>query len=422
MSSRPLRIAMVAACPLPCPRGTPVRVFRMAEALQARGHDVHVVAYHLGDAEPEAGFAIHRTRHIGWYTRTEPGPTWTKLLVLDPLLSGKVWRVLRRMDVDVIHAHHVEGLIAAWLGRGMGRAVGRRRVPIVFDAHTRLQAELPHYKLGLSQRLMRMAGGWGDRLLPRLADHVVAVSDEIRGAMETGGRVPPERVTVAANGVEARPFLDADAAGGAGGVEPGLVVFTGNLAAYQGIGLLLTAMKRLIETRPELGARLRIVTTDASDWPMERAAELGIAGSVAMVRVGFDGVPGELAKAVVGVSPRTDCDGVPQKILNMMAAAKPVVAFAGSARHIVDGVNGRVVANDDTDGFAEALGGLLSAPDEARRMGEAGRSLVREQLSWDHTAAQCERVYARLLAGGASGVAPREVEASTPVNPKGSTL
>lgn len=36
--SRRYRIAMVAACPFPCPRGTPVRVRRMAEALTARGH------------------------------------------------------------------------------------------------------------------------------------------------------------------------------------------------------------------------------------------------------------------------------------------------------------------------------------------------------------------------------------------------
>ncbi|CAN5167478.1 hypothetical protein BH20GEM2_BH20GEM2_04590 [soil metagenome] len=34
---------MVAACPLPAPRGTPIRILRLAEALALRGHEVHLV-------------------------------------------------------------------------------------------------------------------------------------------------------------------------------------------------------------------------------------------------------------------------------------------------------------------------------------------------------------------------------------------
>jgi len=43
-----LRIAMIAACPFPWPRGTPIRIHRIAEAVARRGHAVHVVTYHLG--------------------------------------------------------------------------------------------------------------------------------------------------------------------------------------------------------------------------------------------------------------------------------------------------------------------------------------------------------------------------------------
>jgi hypothetical protein len=38
-----LRIAMIAACPFPLGRGTPIRIQRQAETLAARGHEVHVV-------------------------------------------------------------------------------------------------------------------------------------------------------------------------------------------------------------------------------------------------------------------------------------------------------------------------------------------------------------------------------------------
>ena len=127
------------------------------------------------------------------------------------------------------------------------------------------------------------------------------------------------------------------------------------------------------------------------------AGKLGIAEHVELIRAGFDCVPGELRRAILAVSPRTDCDGVPQKILNYMASGRPVVAFAGSARHIEHEVNGLVVPNGDVEAMAKAIVRLLAAPDEARRRGEAGRRLVQERLSWNHTAEQVEAVYQRVV-------------------------
>lgn len=141
-TERPLRVAMVAACPLPQPRGTPIRIQRMAEALVRRGHDVHVVTYHLGTGSFEQPVAVHRTPVVPTYRRTAPGVGYQKLMVLDPLLTGKLARVLRRHRFDVIHAHHYEGLLAAAAARvGTG-------LPLVYDAHTLLVSELPYYQLG----------------------------------------------------------------------------------------------------------------------------------------------------------------------------------------------------------------------------------------------------------------------------------
>jgi hypothetical protein len=50
--TRPLNIAMVAACPFPANHGSPASIREMAEAVAARGHRVHVVTYHFGDAMP----------------------------------------------------------------------------------------------------------------------------------------------------------------------------------------------------------------------------------------------------------------------------------------------------------------------------------------------------------------------------------
>src|SRR5690606_22032159 len=76
-----LRIAMIAACPFPYPRGTPIRIFRMAEALGLRGHAVHVVTYHIGQSIGDAPIYVHRIPRVPGYRRAAPGPTYAKLFV-----------------------------------------------------------------------------------------------------------------------------------------------------------------------------------------------------------------------------------------------------------------------------------------------------------------------------------------------------
>ncbi|HET6798440.1 MAG TPA: hypothetical protein VFH40_14870, partial [Gemmatimonadales bacterium] len=87
-----LRIAMIAACPFPWPRGTPIRIHRIAEAVARRGHHVHVVTYHLGQDLADPPFVMHRIRDVPGYRRTDPGPTLRKLFQLDPMLAGRLRR------------------------------------------------------------------------------------------------------------------------------------------------------------------------------------------------------------------------------------------------------------------------------------------------------------------------------------------
>jgi hypothetical protein len=82
------KIAMVAACPFPYPRRTPIRIFRLAEALTHRGHEIHVVTYHFGDVV-NAPFKIHRIPDVRTYRKYSPGPSYQKLMVLDQLLLFK---------------------------------------------------------------------------------------------------------------------------------------------------------------------------------------------------------------------------------------------------------------------------------------------------------------------------------------------
>ncbi len=389
----PLTIAMVAACPFPQPRGTPIRIQRMAEGLAARGHRVHIVTYHHGTGDIDPSLAMHRIRDIPTYHMLGPGPSYQKLLVLDPFLAVKLARVIRYLQVDVIHAHHYEGLMVAAAARL------RTRIPLVYDAHTLLASELRFYRLGLPIPVKRFVGERLDRWIPRWSDHVISVAETIRNKLVKAGTVSPERITVVPNGVEIRLF-DADprtASDKQNGSR--LLIFTGNLATYQGIDLLLRAFRKVLDRRQNV--RLMIVSESSFERYEAMAQDLGIRESIDVVTAGFDRVPSLLAGADLAVNPRIDCDGVPLKLLNYMAASKPVVSFAGSAPGIKHGETGWLVQDGDVAAFADGALTLLAEATLAERIGRNARRYVEAHHSWERAAEQIEKVYRHLL--GARG-------------------
>ena len=382
--TEPLRIAMIAACPFPWPRGTPIRIHRIAEAVARRGHAVHVVTYHLGQELADAPFVVHRIRDVPFYRRTSPGPTVRKLLLLDPMLAGLLRRLHREIGFDLVHAHHYEGLLVA--------SHALRGIPIVYDAHTLLASELPTYRLALPRRLVRGVAPWLDRYLPRRADHIIAVSETIRHALTTLGASAPERIHVIPNGVEWEHFpaewgITADAP---------TVVFAGNLAPYQGVDLMLQAFALLYARRAD--ARL-VVVTDSPFAPYEaQARRLGVRAAVDLRRATFAEQPAILAAATVAINPRVQCDGIPQKLLNYMAAGLPIATFESSAGPLRHEVTGLSVPDGDTAAMAAALERLLTDRALARALGDAARHQARREFSWDQVAARVEQAYREAIA------------------------
>jgi glycosyltransferase involved in cell wall biosynthesis len=379
-----LRIAMIAACPFPWPRGTPIRIHRIAEAVARRGHAVHVVTYHLGEDLADPPFVVHRLRDVPSYRRTEPGPTLRKLFQLDPMLARLLRRLHRKIRFDLVHAHHYEGLLVA--------SHALRGIPIVYDAHTLLSSELPTYPLHLPRVWIRWLGPWLDRYLPRRADRIIAVSERTRRALTTLGASVPERVHVIPNGVEWERFPAER------GITPNgsTVIFTGNLAPYQGVHFMLEAFAQLHARRAD--ARLMIVT-DSPFTPFEELTQrLGVRAAVDLRRATFPEQPALLAAATVAVNPRVQCDGIPQKLLNYMAAGLPIATFESSAGPLRHEVTGLCVPDEDTAAMAGALERLLTDRGLARTLGGAARDQVRREFSWAQMAARVEDVYREAIA------------------------
>ena len=378
---------MVAACPMPARRGTPLRVERLAEALAARGHHVELITYHVADGPQPLGVPVHRIFAHPVYWRMPVGPSFRKLALYDPALSFKLSRVLAARRFDAIHAHHVEGLLVALPVRL------RHRMPLVYDAHTMLSAELPSYASGLTRSAFAAVGGWLDGVLPRRADHVVAVTSDIRDRLMGAHGLAPDRISVVTNGVETDRFrVEAPPR------RDGLVrlIYTGTLAPYQNVDLLLEAFAKALRVRRDL--RLCFSVSSSFEPYEAMARRLGVRESIDVVADGFGELPLRLAASEIAVLPRTSCPGIPQKLLNYMAAGKAIVASAGSAKVLEHERTGLVVADGDVGGFADAMLRLAGNPQLAEQLGRTARDTVAKDFSWERAAEKMERVYGRLVA------------------------
>lgn len=383
-----LRVAMIAACPMPARRGTPLRIERLTEALIARGHHVELITYHVSDDAEELPFPVHRIFNRRVYWRMPAGPNLRKLALYDPALTAKVWRVVGKSRFDVMHAHHLEGLLVALPSRL------RHGVPLVYDAHTMLSSELPSYGPSLTKRAVSTVGRWFDGVLPDSADHVSSVTADIRDRLIQRHGLSPDKITVVTNGVETAQFRV--------NVPPrpddGLtrLIYTGTLAPYQDVDVLLEAFAVAYRSRPHL--RLSMAVSSPFHNYEALARKLGIREAIELVPDNFEQLPRQLAEADIAVLPRMRCDGIPQKLLNYMAAGKGIVSSAGSAKVMEHERTGLIAPNGDINAFAVAIVRLADDSAYANALGSAARDYVERNYSWDGAAECLERVFERLVA------------------------
>jgi glycosyltransferase involved in cell wall biosynthesis len=382
-----MKILVIAAGPLPFARGTPARTLRVSQALEARGHEVCVAAFSIADEEIETELRIVRCRALRGYEKTTPGPSVTKLLVMNPRLAATACELLRNEPFDVIYAHHYEGLLVASIAR---RRAGLS-LPIVFDSHTLLGAELRFYFPKRLSHPINWLGVALDRCLSRLADAIVSVTDEITQFYASRALLSTPVLT-APNGVEYEKFDHAPQPEDS--QKPVRVVFAGNLSEYQGFELLISAFGRARLQRPHL--QLLVAAHDAANVLAALDIDKPEAEGIAIRDGSFGALPDILACADIAANPRVVCPGIPQKLLNYMAAALPTVSFEGSATILRHEETGLIVENGDVEAFAGAIVRLADSYDLRRRLGIAARALIEAEYDWERVAVTFERAVALL--------------------------
>ncbi len=307
----------VAALPFPSWQGTQAVLARMLAASADDGRETHLLCYAHGHGSVPPRVHVHRIADLPRVRSMRSGPSAAKL-VLDASLAASLWALTRELQPELIVAHHVEAAaVAAALPVG----------PVLFFAHTDLGAELPVYGPAALAEPLRMAGRAFDRTLIAGSDAVATISPllaerlaaRVAGAMEWVRYVPaPWDDGSARAGTRAGTRTSTDAA---------VVLYTGNLDAYQGLPLLLEALAIVREPVT------LVVATPDDPAPLQRAADAaGVRERVRVEALHTEEQRAALhAAANVAVIPRTVPGGLPIKLLDALARGLPAVVTRAAA-------------------------------------------------------------------------------------------
>jgi len=233
------------------------------------------------------------------------------------------------------------------------------------------------------------------------SDHFIAVSRYIADLMRARLGLPAERVTVVPPGIAVDEFTPASAPPAAPAIG-----YLARLHPTKGLGTLVDAFIRLAREPDGAAARLRVAGTETpGDARYARGLRRRLAAAGLSDRVEFRPNLDRRAKQeflrdlTVFSVPATYGEAFGVYVLEALAAGVPVVQPRhGAFPELLAATGGGLLcAPDDPAALAAALRELLRDPDRARRLGAAGRAVVRAEFSVDAMARQVEAVLERVV-------------------------
>jgi D-inositol-3-phosphate glycosyltransferase len=303
---------------------------------------------------------------------------------------------------DLVHSHYWLSGQVAWL------AAERWDVPLVHTMHT--MAKVKNLTLAEGDTPEPVAREIGEAQVVEAADRLVANTDEEAKSLVELYDADPARVVTVPPGVDLDLFrpgsaplarqrlgLPADAA---------VLLFVGRIQPLKAPDVLLRAVARLLEAKPELAQRLVVAVVGGlsgsglthPDSLTGLTSQLGLSELVRFT----DPVPQPLLADWYRAADLTVVPSYSESFglvaIESQACGTPVVATAvgGLPTAVRDGVSGVLVESHAPDDYARVIGDLLTNDERRRALGR-GAITHAAGFSWSATAADMVEVYAEAL-------------------------
>ena len=301
---------------------------------------------------------------------------------------GALARVIRHLDIDIVHAR---SRAPAWSAWAAARATGRHFVTTFHNAYG-LGSRLKHRYNSVMAK--------GDRVIAIsdfVADHVVSVYGVDGDRLRTIPRgvdlaiFDPRHVTGARMASLSRQWRVPD------GVP--VVMLPGRLTRWKG-GLDFVAAIAALGRRDLFCLMVGAEQRPGFRRELEAAVERHHLSALFRIVEDCHDMPAAYMLADVVVSASTDPEGFGRIIVEAQAMGRPVVAtdHGGARETIVPGVTGWLVPPNDPAALGEAIGAALSlAPAERSLLARRAMAHVAEHFTREQMCAKTIAVYEELL-------------------------
>ena len=388
-----MNILFIAPTPIFADRGCHIRIVEEAKALNELGNNVTICTYHHGrDVD---GLNIKRTIKIPWYNKLEAGPSYHKIL-LDFLLFLKILGLTRNKRFDIIHAHLHEGaLIAEFVNKFRAG-----NIPVVFDVQGSLTKEVIAHKFTRKNSLIYKILYKIEQYVNRVSDAIIVSSTSMANILKKEYNLNDKKIDVIPDAVNTdffKPRLKNTKLVKKLNLEnKKVVVYTGLLNEYQGIDLLLNAIKEICRNRRDV--HFLIIGYPDEEYYKKKADELRIKEFVTFTgKIAYSKIFEYLSLADVAVSPKLPRAGEANlKLYTYMATGLPIVVFDHEVNREILGDLGVYATYNDYKSLALRIVDLLDNEMLMNRLKEKLRENALEH-SWEKSAKDIVKIYKKLL-------------------------
>jgi glycosyltransferase involved in cell wall biosynthesis len=312
---------------------------------------------------------------------------WRRVYHLDALKAAvRLWKLIRKEKVDIVQTYFETsnlwgGLIAKVSGAML--LSSRRDMGILRST-----------KHALAYRLVN-----------RISDRVLAVSEEVKKFCVNQDRINPRKVEVVYNGVDLQHV--AGTVPRAGQFAPAewanarhIITCVANVRRVKGIDVLVRTAQRVCREIPGTVFLIAgsLYERDYSKEVQDLIHSLGLEKNIKMLGFVEDPVP--LLKMSSAFCLLSRSEGFCNALLEAMACGVPsvVTRVGGNPEAITNDQNGFLVPTEDDQAAAERILFLLRNPERATQIGTAARTAVHSQFSAETMIKKLIGVYDDLLA------------------------
>ncbi|MDX1663233.1 MAG: TIGR03087 family PEP-CTERM/XrtA system glycosyltransferase [Candidatus Promineifilaceae bacterium] len=391
-------LCLTSRLPYPPNRGDRLRAFHFLRRLSEE-HELHLISFIAREEEREhVPFLQKYCRSV---TVVQQSPTRSALTV-----AGNLWR---RDPLQVLY----------YRSRPMQRLVDQTLAGAAFDAayvHMfRMSPYVAHaadlyrivdltdvvsqevqrslaYRRALWQLIYRVEGrriAYYERHVAQRFEETWLISEADRRAL--AAVCPDANIRVVPNGVDLQRLRPLEVR-----PDPRRMLFVGHLDVFHNVDaatfLAREVLPRVLSRYPDAVLELVGAGGSAAIQPLAALPGVTLTGYV-------EDLNGALNRAALFVAPLRFAAGVQNKVLEAMAAGRPVVTSSVANAGLGAEPGTHLLVADGAAATAEQILQLLENPHLARRLGAAGREFVARRFSWDRVNERMAAI-ASLIANG----------------------